>query len=236
MKAAIVTGVTSGIGKAISGMLIKQGYDVYGFGRDFSKIEHDKELNQMKKFQIDLTDIGLLTETLKKIKKEADICLVVNNAGAAYFSLHEEMNPQKIHEMVCVNLEVPMVISQLLMRDLKKNKGTIINISSVTAKKTNTYGCCYGATKAGITSFSNSLFEENRKYGVRVITIHPDMTMSELYRNADFDVGESVDSYILPEEVASTVKWILEQRDGLVVTDITVRPQKHLLSKGKRRK
>ena len=53
-----------------------------------------------------------------------------------------------------------MIITNLLLRDLKKNKGTIINISSITAEKTNPHGCAYGATKAGLTSFSHSLFEE----------------------------------------------------------------------------
>lgn len=78
-----------------------------------------------------------------------------------------------------------MIITNLLLRDLKKNKGTIINISSITAEKTNPHGCAYGATKAGLTSFSHSLFEEARKYGVRVVNLEPDMTDTNLYRNAD---------------------------------------------------
>lgn len=234
MKAAIVTGVTSGIGNAICKILLKKGYDVYGFGRDADKIKVDKELENMNFIQIDLTNTNELISRIKEIKKKADIEIIVNNAGAAYFSLHEELNPKKIHEMVCVNLEIPMIISQLLMRDIKKNSGTIINISSVTAKKTNTYGCCYGATKAALTSFSNSLFEENRKYGVKVVTIHPDMTKTDLYRNANFNVGISDESYILAEEIADMVNWILEQRDGIVITDLTVRPQKHLLSKNEK--
>ena len=77
-----------------------------------------------------------------------------------------------------------MIITNLLLRDLKKNKGTIINISSITAGKANPHGCAYGATKAGLTSFSHSLFEEARKYGVRVVNLEPDMTDTKLYRNA----------------------------------------------------
>lgn len=73
------------------------------------------------------------------------------------------MNPEKIHSMVSTNLEIPMVLCNVLLRDLKKNKGIIINISSVTAKYISTYGCAYAATKAGLTHFSESLFQKSEK-------------------------------------------------------------------------
>lgn len=119
-----------------------------------------------------------------------------------------------------------MVLTNLLLRDLKKYGGTVINISSVTAQLSNPHGCAYGATKAGLSSFSRSLFDEVRKYGVRVVTIQPDMTKTDLYRNADFTQGEE-DSYLLPEEIAETVRDILQMRKGVVVTEITLRPQLH---------
>lgn len=124
-----------------------------------------------------------------------------------------------------------MIITNLLLRDLKKNKGTIINISSITAEKTNPHGCAYGATKAGLTSFSHSLFEEVRKYGVRVVNIEPDMTDTKLYRNADFTVDENEAARLQPKEVADAVLYVLEQREGLVMTDITIRPQLHRIAR-----
>ena len=70
-------------------------------------------------------------------------------------------------------------------------------------------------------------FDEVRKYGVRVITIQPDMAKTDLYRNADFCEGEEEASYLLPEEVAEAAAFALAQREGLVVTEITVKPQFH---------
>ncbi|GAA0732392.1 hypothetical protein GCM10008906_01910 [Clostridium oceanicum] len=133
--------------------------------------------------------------------------------------------------MVRVNLEAPLIISQILLRDLKKNLGFIINISSITAKESSPHGCAYGSTKAALTHFSNSLFDENRKYGVKVISIHPDMTKSNFYRNADFKEGDIKESYINPKEIAKVLETILNQREGMVVTDITLRPQKHKIVK-----
>ena len=229
MKTAIVTGASSGIGEAIANMLLEEGYLVVGFGRTFN----DEQITHKNFHPVicDLMDTTRLTEQIKKIRKEFDIHLLVNNAGVGYFSPHEELNPAKIHAMVMTNLEVPMILTQLLLRDLKKNHGTILNISSITAKKSNTYGCAYGATKAGITSFSRSLFDEVRKYGVKVITIHPDMTQTNFYRNANFCEGDIIESYLLPEEIASACQSILHTRDGLVVTDLTLQPQLHKLTK-----
>ena len=236
MKTAIVTGASSGIGFAICRMLIGQQIKVYGIGRHFDDeaLQELRTLDEMNLFtpvQCDLVKTNEVIDLIKNIQKKEEIDILINNAGVGYFGPHEELNPNKIHEMVTVNLEVPLLLTNLLLRTLKKNHGFIINISSITAKKSNTYGCAYGATKAALTSFSKSLFDEARKYGVKVVSIHPDMTKSNFYRNANFKEGESLDTYLLPEEVASAVSMVLSQREGVVVSDITLQPQRHQLRK-----
>lgn len=248
-KTAIVTGASSGIGSRISRVLVEMGYEVYGFGREFpdevseqSRTKQDpaeligtenrtdkqnQENGMLHRMVCDLLDTPELERQIKEIRRENEVSLLVNNAGVGYYGLHEELNTQKIQKLVRTNLEVPMILTNLLLRDLKKYRGTVINISSVTAQRSNPHGCAYGATKAGLSSFSRSLFEEVRKYGVRVVTIQPDMTKTDLYRNADFAQGEEEDSYLLPEEIAETVRDILRMRKGAVVTEITLRPQLH---------
>lgn len=228
MSTAIITGASSGIGKAISELLVKKGYEVYGFGRSFTETNPNPMFHAIT---LDLMDTKHLTTTIKEIQAVNTINLLVNCAGVGYYGPHEELNPQKIHEMVTVNLEVPLLLSNLLFRDLKKQQGTIINISSVTAQKSNPHGCAYGATKAALSSFSASLFDEARKYGVRVVSIHPDMTKTNLYRNANFKEGPTEDTYLLPEEVADAVAYILDARTGLVISELTIKPQRHQLTK-----
>lgn len=229
MRTAIVTGASSGIGQAIAHALINDDYIVYGIGRTFNDgIDSDHFI----RIEMDLTHTDKLAEAIRKIDNTNEITLLVNGAGVAYYAPHEELNASKIHEMVTVNLEVPMLISQLLLRSLKKNNGTIINISSVTAKKdNNTYGCVYGATKAGLTSFGNSLFEEARKYGVKVVNIHPDMTNTSLYRNATFEACTEPGCCLYPEDISDVIKNIIHMRDGIEVSDVTLRPQFHRLEK-----
>ncbi|MCI8928047.1 MAG: SDR family oxidoreductase [Lachnospiraceae bacterium] len=227
---AIVTGASSGIGLEISKVLCRLGYEVFGIGRNFDK---DKELTAESFHPIlcNLLDTEKLCETIKEISSDHHMTMLVNNAGTAYYGLHEELNPKKIQQMVRTNLEVPMILTCQLLRELKKNKGYVINISSVTAGSSNPHGCAYGATKAGLSSFSRSLFDEARKYGVKVVTISPDMTQTNLYRNANFKESDDIQSYLMPQEVAKAVEFVLSQRDGLVISDITLKPQIHRIGR-----
>ena len=229
MKTAIITGASSGIGLATTKVLLELGFKVYGIGRDFSKVEFNH--THFIKLEQDLLNVHETAQCIQKIRKVETVELLINNAGIGYFGLHEEMNEKKLHEMITINLEIPLLLTQLLLRDLKKVKGTIINISSIEAKKASTHGCAYGATKAALSHFSNSLFEESRKYGVKVIALHPDITKTNFYRNADFEQGQDEASYLVAEEIAEAVKMILLQREGIVISDLTIRPQKHQLSK-----
>ena len=229
-KAAIVTGASSGIGLAISRVLCELHYDVYGFGRDFEREETAHFVQGTNLFHPvigDLLEIQKVCDKVKQITEETQVEILVNAAGVGYYGLHEQLSVKQIQTLVRTNLELPLILSNRLLRVLKENNGYIINISSVTAKQSSPHGCAYAATKAGLTAFSESLFDEARKYGVKVTTIHPDMTQTNLYRDADFSCAKEVGSFLEPSEVAEAVRYVLDQRDGLVVPDITLRPQLH---------
>lgn len=231
-KVALVTGASSGIGRAISARLLALGYEVYGIGRQFPE-----ELPAaFHPIVCDLLDTKKLPGVVASLQKEwkqekRTFALLVNNAGTAYYGLHEELRPEGISEMVRVNLEVPMLLTQQLLRTLKQNHGAIINISSVTAIGSNPHGVAYGATKAGLLSFSRSLFDEARKYGVRVTAILPDMTDTQLYRHADFEADPAMDAHLEAEDVADAVEYALTTRAGTCVPEIILRPQLHRIKK-----
>lgn len=229
MKKALITGATSGIGLAISKKLLDMGYKVYGIGRDFSKIDIKNE--NFVEIVCDLTKYQNIEETIKKLRKETEIDILINSAGVGFFGLHEEINPTKLHKMITLNLEAPLILTQLLLRDLKKRSGVIINISSITAIKSSTYGCAYSATKAGLLHFSKGLFDEARKTGLKVVSILPDITKTPFYDNLNFSQGDEEDSYILPECVANAVEMVLIQREGTVLTEIILQPQKHIVKR-----
>lgn len=237
-EAAIVTGASSGIGKAISQTLCDMGYHVYGIGRDFSKWETEFADEQEKKnigmfypIELDLLNTEDVLKKMKEIRKKEKVSLLVNNAGVGYYGLHEELNAVKIQQMIRTNLEIPMILCNFWMRELKKEKGMIVMISSVTADQTNPHGAVYGATKAGLSSFTRSIFEESRKHDVRVVEIKPDMTKTELYRNADFEASNEEGAYLLPEDVSRALKFVIEEREGVLISELKIKPQYHRIQK-----
>ncbi len=222
-RTALVTGATSGIGRCIADRLLEDGYIVYGIGRNESGAPSHANFRFLP---VDLTDTAAIERNVKPLASE--ISLLVNAAGTAYYGPHDTIAPKAIAEMTAVNVAAPMILTGLLLPHLRECAGTILNVSSVTAKSSsNTHGCAYGATKAALTSFSASLFEEARKHCVRVITIHPDLTDTALYRNADFTTKNDPLYRLTAEEVADCAMTALSTRDGMVVTDITVRPQRN---------
>lgn len=227
LKTAIVTGASSGIGLATSKMLSEEGYKVYGIGRVFPEGCDFFE----KRISLDIRDTDILLEKISDIKS---VDLLVNGAGSAYYGLAEFNTPEQIKEMCRTDLEAPMILTSALLPKLKDTKGMVINIASVTSTRINTHGAVYGALKAGLRSYSRSLYEEVRKTGVRVVTVCPDLTLgTKLYRNADFTPSDEEGCYLVPEDVALCIKNIINMREGCAVTEVEVRPQFNRIAKKK---
>ena len=222
MKRAIVTGASSGIGGSLAQALWAAGYEVIGFGRNFEEIPEREDFTQVA---LDLLDTDSLLEAVDQFRAKGDVDLLALCAGCAYYGPHETLNPRKIAEMVRVNLEVPLILVQHLLRDLRRSRGTIVLMSSVTAEFPSPQGAAYGATKAGLSAFGQSLFEEVRKSGVKVLTVQPDLTDTKLYRHADFAPDPDPMACLNPKEVADAVLYALSCPDHMVLREITLRPQ-----------
>ncbi len=212
MLNAIVTGYSSGIGKAICEKLEQDNYNII---RLTSRLE----------------DLISLENEVKEILKTNDIDLLVNCAGVGIFQPHEEISMVKIKELIDINLTAPIVLSNLLLRSLKKTQGHIINITSIEATKHSKFSALYTATKSGLRDFGHCLFEEVRKSGVRVTSINPDLTQTNFFDDLQFEPSQKQDTYLLPETLANTVIEVI-QTNG-VITDLTVRPQKFEIKKKK---
>ena len=205
LKYAIVTGYSSGIGKAIVSTL---------------------ELNNFQVLTLTtrLNDTVALEKEVKSLLKEYDIDLLVNCAGLGIFTPHEEISISKIKELIDINLTAPIILTNLMLRSLKKTKGHIINISSIEATKHSKFSALYSATKSGLRDFGLCLFEELRKSGVGVTTINPDLTKTNFFDDLQFEPSTKKDTYLVPQTIADTVIDILNTKG--VITDITIRPQK----------
>jgi len=205
MKKAIVTGYSSGIGKAIFNILENNEYKIF-------------------KLKSRLENTTSLEKEVKELLGKNDISLLVNCAGIGVFKPHEEVSIPKIQELININLTAPIILSNLCLKSLKKTKGHIINIASVEATRHSKFSALYTATKSGLRDFGLSLFEELRKDNVGVTTINPDLTKTNFFDKLNFEPSNKKEAYLLAQDVAKAVLKIIKF-DG-VVTDITIRPQR----------
>jgi len=227
-KIALVTGASRGIGQEVSQRLLSLGYHVIGVSRSIMQDSflHDK----FTPLQADLStehDTLRLCNTLKK----ENVSLLVNSAGFGAFEPHEELSTKIITQMTFLNLTAPILLTNALLRTLKKNSGYIINITSIEAIRASKFAGVYSATKAGLKAFSDSLFEETRKSELSITTINPDMTQSSFYDTLRFETSQKEDEKLLVSDIADAVEHILSMRKGAVVSDYTIRSLKFGITK-----
>lgn len=206
----LITGSNSGIGAAISDALKADGFTIIPFvSRLENLLDVEKEAN--------------------KISKSDDINLLIHCAGFGLFSPLEDLKADQIQKLILVNLTAPMIITSIFLKNLKKNRGHIITISSIEALKHSKFSSVYTASKAGLRAFSLTLFEEVRKSGVKVTNINPDITKTPFFDNLHFEPSKHKDTYLLPHEIAKVVQDIVNFRSN--ISEITLRPQRFEISK-----
>lgn len=225
METAVVTGSSSGIGEAIARFLLSRGFRVIGISRSAGLIE-DENFSHLR---CDLSNPSELRGLKKQLPR--DVKILINSAGFGRFAPHEELDIDTILSMSMLNLTAPIALANMMLRELKQSGGIIINITSIEATRYSRHSGLYSATKAGLRSFGLSLFEEVRNAGVRVVTINPDMTDTSFFDNLRFGVGSSDDTKLFCDDLVRAIEYILDSRDGVCVSEMTIRPQKFGITK-----
>lgn len=220
MKKALITGISGGIGNSIAQRLLSMGFTIIGVSRN-------KPLNLIdyKDFSHIKCDLSNEKETVALCDelKQHNISVLINCAGFGRFEPHEELHPKTIMDMTFLNLTAPMLLTNATLRDLKKNEGYLINISSIEALRASKFAGVYSATKAGLKAFSDSLFEECRKSSLSVTNINPDMTESYFYDQLRFEVSDKENEKLFSSDIVDAIEHILTMRKGAVVSEYTIR-------------
>jgi short-subunit dehydrogenase len=208
---------------------LDQGVEVYGVGRNFSRnpIVH-KHFNPVC---LDLSDTHALSHTIGVLASNQTFHYLVNGAGIGAFRPHEEIDFSVLSNMIDVNLKAPILLTHLLLRGLKQNQGYIFNITSIEATRHSKFSATYTASKSGLKNFGLSLFEEVRSSGVKVVTLHPDMTQTPFFEQHAFDVGKSPDTYLTPDMIVHAIDFVLKIPPHQTLTEMTLRPQRFGITK-----
>ena len=222
-RIAVITGASSGYGKATAKEFKKNGDTVIMVARNFEKLESArKEIGGDLAISMDVTkpeDWDMLAKTVKERFGRLDI--LVNNAGGGIAI--KEVADQSIDEIdAVIKLNLNSVIYGCRafagMMQAQKN-GTMINISSVCARQCWPTWSVYAAAKAGVLNFSKGMYLEMQPYNVRVTCVVPS-SASTGFQSA-CGIGETTDK-LLPEDIAQTVLYVANLPQRAVVEDITV--------------
>lgn len=181
VKTAIVTGASTGIGKASAEALARAGFTVFGTSRRPSDGS-----NGVTMVTCDVTDdasVKALVSTV--LSKTGRIDVLVNNAGLGLIGGAEESSISQVQRLFDVNVfGVVRVINAALPSMRQRGEGRIINISSLLGLVPAPYSAHYSATKHALEGYSESLDHEIRAFNIRVSLIEPAYTRSAFDQNA----------------------------------------------------
>ena len=207
-RTAVVTGATSGIGKAIVETLRKRGLDVYAVGRNEDALRTLSERCGATPVRADVRDAKAISDALAGV----DVDILVNNAGIlSTRALFHEIDPVEIDAMIDVNLKAPMHLTRAFLPGMvARKRGHLIYIGSSGGQAPYPNMGAYGPSKAGLSLFCDNLRCDLLGSSVRVSEIVPGRVQTELYRSSIPDNQAKAllyDGYrsIQPENIASVV-------------------------------
>lgn len=230
-KNVIITGSNRGIGSAIVEVFAKNGASIWAHARketpEFSS--RMKELSatygvEIMPIYFDLTDIATMKSVIQQViqaKKPIDV--LVNNAGIAHGGLFQMTPISKVKEVFEVNLFSAMELTQLVSRQMTRQKsGSIINVASISGLDLKAGNCAYGVSKAAMIAWTKSLASELGPLGVRVNAIAPGLTETDMSRLMEEHAGilmlreSAMGRLAQPEEIAKVALFLASEQASFV--------------------
>lgn len=229
-RRALITGASSGIGKATALAFAKAGIDVALVSRSVDKLTSVCEAVshtgvEAKAYEVDLACVAQVQEKMQAIALDGDIDILVNNAGMGYTATLTETPLSDWQQVIDLNLtSVFQCIMGILPRMRTRGTGTIINITSIAAKQAFPNWGAYSVSKAGLIALSQTLAQEERAHGIRVTAICPGAVNTELWDtqtvNANFDRSKM----LTPEIVAQSILHAALLPQQAVIDELTIMP------------
>lgn len=232
----LVTGATSGFGRAIAKLLIDKGHQVIGTGRRQEKlVELQNELgDKFLPLCFDVANLQQSKQALANLPENfQQIDVLVNNAGGALgLEPAHQADLADWQQMIDTNVTGLVQMTRLVLpKMVEKNRGLIVNIGSIAGTYPYPGGNVYGATKAFVKQFSLNLRADLAGTRIRVSNVEPGLSggtefsqvrfkgdnerVKQLYDNVDF---------VTAEDIANIVAWIIEQPEHVNINSLEVMP------------
>lgn len=222
-KTALVTGASSGIGRAISSQLLDAGATVLGLCRDTSKLP-----DGVQPIACDLSDSTQIDSVFKSL---THLDILINNAGLALLSRISDGNPADWETMWRLNVQALTICSQKALALFPEAGGQIVNTSSMSGHRVPATGGFYSPTKFAVRAITDALRSELRADDnpTRIATVSPGYVDTPLldyyFKGREDQLAQTRASIrmLQPEDVAAAVLHILQTPLHVEITDIQMR-------------
>lgn len=237
MKTALITGATSGIGKATAELLAKNSYRIILCGRRKEVLEQIKtelsaftETFSLSFDQRNFSEVETAINSLPESWKNIDV--LINNAGNAHgLEPLSEGNLEDWDAMMDGNVKGLLYVSKLIIPGMKERKsGHIVNISSVAARQTYANGVVYCASKRAVDVISEGMRLELTEFGIKVTNIQPgavETDFSKVRFKGDVERAKTVYAgyeALKAEDIADAIFYCVNAPNRVAISDLTIYP------------
>lgn len=231
-QVAVVTGASSGIGKAIALALAAQNAALCLVGRRLETLEAVAEnaratAPQVRCYRTDLTRDEDISELAARLQRDFEsIDLLVHSAGTISLGKLDNAPVEDFDWQYRTNVRAPYVLTQVLLSRLRLRRGQIVFINSSAGLRATANLSQYAATKHALKAIADSLREEVNAEGLRVLSVYPGRTASPMQAAVHEMEGRAYhpERLMQPEDVAAVVINALSLPRSAEVTDIYIRP------------
>ncbi|XP_063977198.1 farnesol dehydrogenase-like [Diachasmimorpha longicaudata] len=235
-KIAVVTGASAGIGLATARALLEHGMIVVGLARRKQKMLDDmKDLANAKgklyALECDLSKKDSITEAFHWIKQNVGtVQVLINNAGCLTTGNFTETTAEIWQNIVDVNLmgSIHCAIAAVKMMQPDMCEGHIININSIQGHRVYIFNeislNIYGATKHGITGFTEALQRELMGQNIRVTSLSPGLVETEIFKPYSDEAPGLKGPVLKPEDIADSIIYVLGTPQRVQITELIIRP------------
>ncbi len=238
-KVALVTGASSGLGRATAIVLARAGADVALAARSQEELESaEEEVSKIGRRALALpVDLASADEAAGAVGRTVEalggIDVLVNAAGTDAPGTVEELDVGGWDRTLAVNLRAPFLLSKAAFPHMREaGGGTIVNVSSVAGKKGWANASAYCASKFGLTGLTEALADEGREHGIRAVVLYPGamatnwgaFSPEERKEGGEPNEAPSPTRVLPPERVADLIAWIAASPPGFVLTEGIVLP------------
>jgi len=223
MKTIILTGASSGIGKATAELLAKDGHKLILVSRKEDKLREFAEGNEnISVYPCDLMNLEEVEMVSSKIVIDfPEIDVLINNAGIGFPSRLDELSVQDYEKMMDTNVKGLVFFTKNILKKMKENnKGHIINVSSPAGQQSNPIAPIYCTSKFALEGYTEGLRMQIKSDGknIRVSNVRPGGVDTNYW--GDRDVPR--DKFMRPEEMALVLKFVIDFPEKSNVIDITM--------------